>query len=152
MKKLQDYTKIKGKKCETYKTYGSKGNILKISTSPYINKKTNRIGFPLTNKDSSCFLDFREDNNSIQKYVYDNLIDIEKYYILNNSFRETKPEIEVDFTNNEQGNMIINVNYNNTLSKERKYLEKDSIPYSNNILILYIDSVSRANSLRQLIF
>ena len=150
MKKLQDYTKIKGKRCEIYQTYGSKGNILKLSTSKYINKKTNRIGFPLTNKDPACFLDFREDNNSIQKHVYDNLIDIEKYYILNNSFRETKPEIEVDFTNNGQGNMIINVNYNHTLSKERKNLEKDFIPYSNNILILYIDSVSRANSLRQL--
>jgi hypothetical protein len=46
--------------------------------------------------------------------------------------------------------MNINLNYNKTLSKERILLEKNSIPYSNNIIILYIDSVSRVNSLRQL--
>ncbi len=46
--------------------------------------------------------------------------------------------------------MIINVHYNETLSKERKLLEKKATPYSNNILLLFIDSVSRANSLRRL--
>ena len=48
------------------------------------------------------------------------------------------------------GEMNINLNYNKTLSKERILLELNSIPYSNNLIILYIDSVSRANSLRQL--
>ena len=46
--------------------------------------------------------------------------------------------------------MIINVNYNETLSKERKKLENNTIPFSNNIMILYLDSVSRANAIRQL--
>ena len=46
--------------------------------------------------------------------------------------------------------MKINVNYNGTLSKQRKKLEQNSVPYSNNIMVIYLDSVSRANSIRQL--
>lgn len=46
--------------------------------------------------------------------------------------------------------MNINLNYNKTLSEERILYEINSKPYSNNIIILYIDSVSRVNSLRQL--
>ena len=61
-----------------------------------------------------------------------------------------KPEIEVDFSKNPFGEMIINLNFNETLSNERKKLEKFIKPYSNNIIILFIDSVSRANSIRQL--
>ena len=56
----------------------------------------------------------------------------------------------VDFQKNEQGIISININYNITLSKERKLLEINSSPYSNNILILYIDSVSRNNARRLL--
>jgi hypothetical protein len=80
LKRVQDYTKIIGKNCTTYKLSNSKQNILKSSTSPYITGKVNKIGFPLTNKDSICFLDFKEDNNYIQKYVYSNLVDMENDY------------------------------------------------------------------------
>ena len=48
------------------------------------------------------------------------------------------------------GELKINVSYNNTLSQERKKLEEFIKPYSNNIIILYIDSVSRSNSVRKL--
>ena len=61
---------------------------------------------------------------------------MENDYILKQYFKDRMPEITVDFTNNEQGSMIINVNYNETLSKERKLLEKNANPYSNNLLVL----------------
>jgi hypothetical protein len=61
-----------------------------------------------------------------------------------------KSEVIIDFSKNKFGEMIINLNYNEKLSKERKKLEKNSIPYSNNIMIIYLDSVSRANAMRQL--
>ena len=61
-----------------------------------------------------------------------------------------KPEVEVDFTDIDNPKLKINVNFNKKLSEERKKLEKNSNPYSNNVLILYIDSVSRVNGLRQL--
>jgi hypothetical protein len=61
-----------------------------------------------------------------------------------------KLEYIVDFSKDPLGELIINLYYNNTLSIERQKKEKNSNPYSDNILILYIDSVSRANSLRKL--
>ena len=60
------------------------------------------------------------------------------------------PEVEVDFSKKAGGELKINVSYNNTLSQERKKLEEFIKPYSNNIIILYIDSVSRSNSVRKL--
>ena len=64
--------------------------------------------------------------------------------------RKDNGTMVVDFQKNEQGIISININYNITLSKERKLLEINSSPYSNNILILYIDSVSRNNARRLL--
>ena len=46
--------------------------------------------------------------------------------------------------------MQINLNYHKNLSEERKKLEINSKPFSENIIILYFDSVSRANSIREL--
>ena len=71
-------------------------------------------------------------------------------FTLINSLKEKKPEISIDFSKNNSGKMIINLNYNKTLSEKRKKLESLSDSYSKNIMILYIDSVSRAYSIRQL--
>ena len=60
------------------------------------------------------------------------------------------PEVSVDFTDNIQGKMEINVHYDQSLSQERKLLEKNSEPLSNNVLVLYVDSVSRKNAIREL--
>ena len=137
LKKYQDYTKLKNKDCKTYKVSNPRMKILKLSSSPYINNDAKRIGFPLTNKDPICFEDFGDECNKIYKFVFQNLVDMDKDAILNKYFKEKKPEIEIDFTDNEQGNMIINVEYNQTLSSERKLLEKNADPYSDNILIIY---------------
>ena len=147
--KFQDMTKIKRIKCEKSKK-NAKKKILEKSTSPYLNENFTRIGFPLTNKDPMCFIDFDEQNNIISEYFLKNIVDMNNKEILDTVFKDNKPEIEVDFSNNIIGEMIINVNYNKTLSEERKAKEKNVNPYSNNILFLYIDSVSRVNAIRQL--
>ena len=118
---------------------------LKFSRSPYINKNTTRFGYPLTNKDPMC-LNLPTKKGSIGLYVRQNLYDMDNKAHLN----KTKlPEIVVDFSKNPYGKIIINVNYNETVSKERKELEKKSNPLSENIMILFFDSVSRRNGLRQ---
>ena len=66
------------------------------------------------------------------------------------SLNEKKPEISVDFSKNEKGIMNINLNYDRNLSIKRKQLEDSTNPYSKNIMVIYIDSVSRAYSIRQL--
>ena len=148
-KNFLDYTKFVGKECKKY-NIDAKKRILKLSKSPYINDRVNHIGYPLTNKDPICNLDFIETKNLIGQFFLKNLVDMENKDVLAKNYKNKIPEVEVDFSKNIYGEMNININYNKTLSKERKLFEKNSIPYSNNIIILYIDSVSRANSLRQL--
>ena len=150
-KYFQDITKIKGIKCQNSKKDGIK-ILLDKSNSPYLkkNKTIKFVGYPLFNKDKSYFLDFPDNHNLLYEYFLNNLVDMENKEILDTVFKNQTPEIYIDFTNSSRGNMIINLNYNKTLSEERKAKEQNTIPYSNNILSLYIDSVSRANSLRQL--
>ena len=148
--KYQDYTKIFRKKCENHRLTGRKEKLLRKSNSPFINNSVNRIGYPLTNKDPSCYLDMIEEHNYMEEYFLNHLVDMDNKSILENYFKDKLPEVELDFTNNTQGKLIINLNYNKTLSEERISLEKKIIPYSKNIMILYIDSVSRPNSIRKL--
>ena len=83
-----------------------------------------------------------------KKYVYENFIDMNNLTLLN-SLKDKKPEVTIDFSKNDIGDMKINLKFNKTLSDSRKKLEV-SEPYSKNIMIIFIDSVSRANSIRKL--
>ena len=145
---IQDYTKLIGKNCTKLNNKKMKDIIFKRANSSYINNTSNHVGFPLTNKDPICFLD--SNINYIYKYVFENLVDMENREILDKYFKEKVPEIYVDFNKEGKGKLIIDIKFNKTLSNERELLEKNSNPYSNNILILYIDSLSRANAIRQL--
>ena len=148
-KYFMDITKLKGIKCEK-RTINAKKNILKVSKSPFINNETKRIGYPLTNKDLTYLIDYKVNNISLNRKFLNNLVDMDKKEILNKFFKGKNPEIIIDFSKNKNGKMNINLKFNKTLIEKRKKKEKKNTPYSNNILLLYIDSVSRANSLRQL--
>lgn len=138
-----DMSKLYNIKCG--RDSNARERTLRFSTSPYVNKNTKRFGYPLTNKDLMC-LNYPTKNGSIELYVRQNLCDMDNKTNLN----ITKlPEIVVDFSKNLHGELIINVKYNETTSKERKALEKKSNPLSENIMILFFDSVSRRNGLRQ---
>ena len=135
-------TKCKGIKIERERLFKSKYN--------FINKTTKRIGIPLSNKNKELFLAVRDNNHSIFRYVLNNLVDMDNKNLVNKVFGQNIPELIVDFNKSKKGELIINLKYNETLSKERKLLEKNSVPYSDNIMVIYIDSVSRANSIRKL--
>ena len=148
---FQDYTMLTRKKCKNNKNgKEQKKKLLKLSKSPYINKNVKRIGYPLLNKIPRCLLDFPEYKNELQKCFLNNLIDMDNKEILNKYFKDKIPEVEIDFTTIEKPKLLINLHFNNSLSNERKILEKNSEPFSKNILILYLDSLSRVNALRQL--
>ena len=144
-----DVTKWKNVNCQNNKR-NIKKNLQKYSNSKFINKNTTRIGFPLVNKDKELFINFYYIRNIIKTYVKKNLIDMDNTDLLNKKFKDKIPEIIVDYNHNPIGEIVINLTYNETLSKERKLKEKNVTPYSDNIMILYIDSVSRAYSMRQL--
>jgi hypothetical protein len=140
-----DITNWKNTECREIKE-----NRNRFFKSKYINKNTTRIGIPLSNKNKELFLAVRDNNHSIYKYVLNHLVDMDNQNLVNKVFEKNIPEIIVDFRKSQKGELIINLNYNVTLSNERKILEKNSVPYSNNIMVIYIDSVSRANSIRKL--
>ena len=140
----QDFSKITNLDCAEGKIDARK-TILEAANSPYINKNTKRFGYPKTNNEEVGGLDGR-DKEVLLNYTYENLLDMDnitsdiKYY----------PEVIVDFTENDRGEMKVNLSYNDTLSKERKKLEGKISPYANNVMILYLDAVSRALAIRQL--
>ena len=140
---IQDYTKILGINCRIAKS-NSKKNLLKKTKSGFISKKTKKFGFPYTNKGLIACLDGL-DTEILKEFTFTNIFDMEKKHDM---FGE--PEIIVDFSKDPLGELILDVKYNDTLSKERKKLENKNIPYSNNIIMIYIDSISRACSMRQL--
>jgi predicted DNA-binding protein YlxM (UPF0122 family) len=135
-----DMSKIYNVKCG--EDLSGRKKTLKYAKSPYINENTTKFGYPLTNKDPKCLK--LPSKKNIKKYVSHNLFD------MNNKEQSNIPEIVTDFSNNPYGELIINVNYNETISKERKELEKNTNPLYENIMILFFDSVSRTNGLRQL--
>ena len=139
----QDLSKFFHKNCKN-KNKHSKEKILKYSKSPYINSNTLKFGFPLTNNEQGK--KDGKDDTVLKEYTSKNLIDMDKSLPPNLN----KPEYIVDFSKDPLGELTINLNFNETLSKERKKLEINSTPYSDNILLLYIDSVSRANALRKM--
>ena len=138
-----DFSKLGHLTCKNKKKNARK-KILKFSKSPYVNENTTKFGFPLTNNDEGK--KDGKDDIIIKHYTSHNLMDMDKPIPSNLA----KPEYIVDFSKDPFGELIININYNETLSNERKKLEKNSNPYSENVMILFIDSVSRANSIRQL--
>ena len=144
-----DFTKLKRIKCENRNLNGL-NIILKSSKSLFLSNQSKRIGYPIANKKSIFFIDYNDDKNEFYNYFLNNLIDMDNKKLLNNISNNNIPEIEIDFSKTNQGIMNINLKQNKSLIKERKLKEKFLKPYSNNIMILYIDSVSRANSIRQL--
>ena len=151
-KYLFDLSKWKRVNCNKRKL-DERENILKNSNSPYLSNISKRIGFPLTNKEPICCLKSYasvKDYSEYNDYVRNNLLDMDDKNKIEKLLKEEIPEIVVDFSDNNFGKMIIGLNYNKSLSKFRKNLEINTTPYSSNILIIYLDSVSRVNSINQL--
>ena len=128
----------------------TKANLIKHSTYKYINDKTKLIGFPLTKYNKLVHSLFINNSRIIKNYINDNIIDANNKTLLKNIYGDYLPEIIVDYENNNFGELKINIQFNKTLSEERKLSENNTIPYSDNIIIIFIDSVSRAYSIRSL--
>ena len=127
----------------------TKKRILKFSKSKYLNAKTKIIGYPLINEylglPNKSYI-----NQTISNIVSENIFDLENKKILKDIENKSLPEIIVNFSDNEIGKMTVNLHFNKNLSLQRKEEEKEYHPYTNNIMILYFDSVSRANGMRHL--
>ena len=128
----------------------TKKKLLDKSENYNINYKTNRIGYPVTNNDKIFHKPVSINSDYLIKRFKNHLIDMDNQTLIENIEKKKFPEIIIDYNKNPLGELIINLYFNKTLSIERKLLESNSTPYSNNIIILFIDSVSRAYSVRSL--
>ena len=144
-----DFSKLKRISCKDNK-YNTKYKLLKFSNYKYINENTKHIGFPLFNKDEEIFPAIKDNDNKIIQFVKSHLVDMDNKKLVKDIYKKNIPEIIIDYSKNPYGEININLHFNETLSKERKLLEKNTMPYSDNIMVIYIDSVSRANSIRKL--
>ncbi len=118
--------------------YGSKKNFLMYKENKDKLKNSNKFGIPritVLGNDENFF-----DKDFLMRYVGNNIIDMEKENIFNDS--HPKPEIEIWFDKKGEGTVHINVTKNETLIEQRKKLENPNSLFE-NVIIIYIDAVSR---------
>ena len=114
-----------------------------VSKSKYINENTKRIGFPITTFKDNYNLKKQQNSKNLYNEIMNNLIDMDNADLLKKLGKKEKPEVVLDYSKNEYGEVHINLNYDEELSKERKKLEKNSKPLYDNIIFLFFDAISR---------
>ena len=134
----------KGRTC-LKRSEADKNKLKAASTSKYINKNTKRIGFPITTHRINFNLIKQKNSKNLYKEVMDNLVDMDNAEQLKLLGEKEKPEVVLDFTKNEYGEVNININFDKELSKKRKSLEKDTKPLYNNLIFIFFDGVSRSH-------
>ena len=132
------------------KTIRSLENQKKYFTYFLINEKdyenTTKFGFPITTDEN---FSLRTQNNvkHFNERVSRNIIDMDKFDNLKNV---KKPEVILDFSEDKNGVININIEKDNTLAKKRKKLGLKNKSKFDNILFIFIDSLSREHFQRKL--
>lgn len=136
----------KGLKCSSKKD--EKYKLKQTATSKYINKETKRIGFPITTHRINFNLNKQLNSTNLYREIMNNLVDMDNKEQLELLGEAEKPEVVLDYTKNEFGEIHINLNYDDELSKKRKQLEKYSKPLYKNIIFVFLDGISRRHFAR----
>ena len=105
-----------------------------------------RVGFPITigkDKEIKSALYGKD----LFAFVLNHLLDMNDNLSVSELEEYKKPEVILDYSKNPYGELIININYNHSLSNERLSLEKDK--EKNNIIFIYMDNLSRVHFYRQ---
>ena len=133
------------------KTIRSLENQKKYFTYFLINEKdyenTTRFGFPITTGENKFSLRTQNDVKHFNERVSRNIIDMDKYDNLKNV---KKPEVILDFSEDKNGVININIEKNNILAEDRKKLGLKYKSKFDNILFIFIDSLSREHFQRKL--
>ena len=137
----------KGISCKKRKET-DKYKLKSFSTSKYINKKTKKIGFPITTHNKKYNLNIQQSCQNLYKQILGNLVDMDNKELLKNLGAKEKPEVILDYSKNEYGEIDININYDEELAKERKKLEKNTSPLYENVIIIFFDGISRSHFFR----
>ena len=126
---------------------------LKKHSNKYINSDTKRIGYPNLNKGD---YPQEEQNGMIElsRLVLKNLVDMDNLppHITGDKIPETYVDFsdDPDDPNAKYGKIVFNLTKNETLVQERKKNEENNEVIFNNIIVLFIDALSRAHINRKM--
>ena len=147
-------TKILGIDClkRDYKQKNVLFELLKYHKNPYINSKTKKIGFPILNKGN---YDLNKQDGIPISYVMNNLVDMEN--LPPNLDKNHIPTSYIDFNDypedpdSKYGKIHFNLKKNETLIEERKRLAEKNEVIFNNIITIFLDTLSRAHFNRKMV-
>ena len=111
--------------------------------------KLNHFGYPITTIPNKYGFNSTKELKEFQDLINHNIIKMDLYNKQNYQ-NQPYPEVEVFFDENDYGNIKINVTRNETLSKERKKIAENKTSLFNNVLIIYLDALSRNHFLRKI--
>ena len=111
--------------------------------------KLNHFGYPITTLSDKYSMYACKDLKEFQELVNSNIIKMDLFNEENYP-GEPYPEVEVFFDENNYGMIKINATRNETLSAERKIIAKDKNSLYNNVLIVYVDALSRNHFQRKI--
>ena len=144
---ILDFSKLLNIKCEQRKE--KEKYLLKQSSNLNTLKEIKKIGYPITiNSTEEIKGNSALYSESLMKFVLNNMINLDDKNILNKLNRNMRPEVYIDYTNNPYGELKQDINFNEKLSQERWDLSKKN-KISNDILILFMDNLSRVHFYRQ---
>ena len=140
-----DFSRIFGHSCQAEDLLNNeKKKLLSGLSYKYFGvSKLDHFGYPITTVNDDRYDVYKmEDLEEFQKIVNRHIIKMDLYN-KENYPDEPKPEVEVFFDKNGHGTVKINITKNETLSQERKKIAEGKHSLYNNVLFLYLDSISR---------
>ena len=143
---ILDLSKYVGKSCEKIvKPFEQKKRLFKF-IDENIFKNATKIGFPITTT-KEFWLRTQKNIEHFSERVLTRVVDMDKI-----SDNIPKPEVYIDFSdkNNPYGKININLIKNNSLIKEREAIAKKTKTTFDNILFIFLDSLSRQHFKRKM--
>ena len=146
-----DFSKIFRPSCSAEGILKKEKNIFlkSLDTKFFGVSKLNHFGYPLTTISDKYSMYSVKDLKDFQELVNHNIIKMDLFN-KNNYPNEPYPEVEVFFDENNHGKIKINITRNETLSKERKKIAKNKHSLYNNVLVVYVDALSRNHFQRKM--
>ena len=139
-----DLSKIMRNNCKKDNQLSQKDKLFKYLDNIFIN--STKIGFPITTT-KYFWLRTQKNIEHFSSRVLSNMID------MNNIPKNiSKPEVYYDFSDKDYNNwkIEINIEKNNTLIEERQSISKKTKTFFDNILFIYLDSISRQHFKRKM--
>ena len=146
-----DMSKIFRKSCTSSKILEKERDLLlkSLSNEYFGVSKLNHFGYPITVGSEKYSMYSCEDLKDYMNIVNKGIIKMDLYNE-NNYPGIPSPEVELFFDDKNYGKIKINVIKNETLSKERKKISERKNSLYNNVLMIYLDAISRNHFQRKI--